>query len=562
MKNKRKIRYLKTSKAVLSAATALLTVSSIASSATSAAQVNEFRIVSDKNYAAAGDRINISVDLLPGDLGTTGFSFNLHFDPQKVSLIVPDRINESDFSVVSSYDAKKGIVRVVGAELSGENVTDDTRLNIASFTVLDDAVGEIGYWLDVDADVAFDGNNYINAAFKAPTSDAKYTVIGPEKHDISPRAKIPTQLLNEKYDRYNIDYLSDENDLIDDEYFSNVRDTSSAEEPVVVVIGSPDESSGDTSDSNEPLIEDVEKQSYSAENSSESNQNTIFTKTEDGQYSFNISDYITDDTGTYDIEVRVSSTGFVDGGIGMMNNNGNWDSSYCQTYYGNDTWTFENVKPSECWDQVFVQIYSMQEGAEFSIDDIKIISGGYNSDIVNVAPEPDDLPVSDEVQDNGDSSSISAEEPVEQETVDFSSSIETNDSSAAESEKSDEPEETSSVQEKKEVIEKTDNKNDAKTDEKAEMPQKGSNEEKAANDTNEVKTVKSNGDVKQINDKVDSEKKQADSSTKDTKANPNTGNRKENKSLSAIQIGAALIMVYSLFATIYNKAFAYRKHRS
>ena len=224
MKNKRKRRYLKTSKAVLSAATALLTVSSIASSATSAAQVNEFRIVSDKNYAAAGDRINISVDLLPGDLGTTGFSFDLHFDPKKVSLIVPDKINESDFSVVSSYDAKKGILRVVGAELSGENVTDDTRLNIASFTVLDDAVGEIGYWLDVDADVAFDGNNYINAAFKAPTYNAKYTVIGPEKHDISPRAKIPTQLLNEKYDRYNIDYLSDENDLIDDEYFSNVRE--------------------------------------------------------------------------------------------------------------------------------------------------------------------------------------------------------------------------------------------------------------------------------------------------------------------------------------------------
>ena len=94
------------------------------------------------------------------------------------------------------------------------------------------------------------------------------------------------------------------------------------------------------------------------------------------------------------------------------------------------------------------------------------------------------------------------------------------------------------------------------------MPQKGSNEEKAANDTNEVKTVKSNGDVKQINDKVDSEKKQAESSAKDTKANPKTGNRMENKSLSAIQIGAALIMVYSLFAMIYNKAFADRKHRS
>ena len=579
MKKKKK-RYLKTSKAVLSASTAILVVSSVASSSTSAAQVNEFRIVSDKNYVQAGDTLKVSVDLLSGDIGTAGFTFDLHYDKSKVSLNIPGDdgfASDNDFTVMSSYSTDKGIIRVAGAELSGGNVTKDSTVLTASFTVLDGAQGDIGYWIDVDADVAFDGEDYFNAACSAPSYYSPHNVKIPDirsntsNSDASVQDKVTYDFNEDVTLKYNIDTLPD--DDITPVTVTQTAEIEAAvsEDPVVVVIDTPEETvtseadnsvSGainETSSDAEQNYNSTNKNSSDKVSSSAGNaiQNNIITRS-DGQYSFNISDYVNDDTGVYDIKIKVSSTGYVDGGIGMMNNSGSWDQSYCQTMFGDDTWIFENVRPSECWDQVFVQIYSLQDGAQFTVDDIEFIRGGYNSD-VTVSSADNSENSSGEIS---KTSQISLFSSVEQDSSDLQGKSDesshndettnkSDDSSSVNNDNIDPEADKGSVPENIKETKSSTDINEIKTKE-ADLPNTLVKDEKPA----EKETVTSTGDVNKIIETVKNEKAQAASNS-----NPKTGTGKHSRTFNPIRAAALLVIVYSLFAMIYNKTFTERKNR-
>lgn len=580
MKRRKNIK-LKTSKAALSASTAIFMVGSIVSSATGAAQVNEFRIISDKNYVQAGDNIVLSVELVSGDTGTSGFSFDLHFDPAKVRPNIPDEddcyLNNGSFVVMSSYNTQKGIVRFAGANLSGKNIKRDSKVAVVSFTVLDGAEGDIDYWLDVDADVAFDGENFFDAAYNAPSYSAPYTVNGPEKKrdtisssNISDSAPDTSEPVYEFSSKYNIDALPDEELVL----VSNTPDTDQgydvSPEPVVIVIDSdddddteeyyepqPDSSYSTQSDSDAYSV--YESPDTAAEISGTSDERAVI-KQSDEQYSFNISDYVSDNSGSYDIRIKVNSTGFVDGGIGMMNNSGNWDSTYCNTAYGDDTWIFEDVRPSECWDQVFLQIYSMQDGVEFSIDGIEFISRSYNSDIktlsaVSTEEEPD---VKKEISAQSSDTSSDADVAEQEDQAYRPDDSMAEEVSVIKDKDSDDSSESTDKEVSSETSSSPDYK-DSSSAEKTESVNENKTESKTEEKPADKEIIRSNGDAEKITETVRNQKAQA--STANTKSNPNTGVRRKNGFLFSVRSIAAAVILYSLFAMVYDRAFGDRKRR-
>ena len=82
-------------------ATAFLMLTSIVSTVASASGGNEIKLTSDKNFAQAGDSINIKASLEPDKTGVAGFTIDLHYDPSSGS----QGSSDADFE---SYMTKQG----------------------------------------------------------------------------------------------------------------------------------------------------------------------------------------------------------------------------------------------------------------------------------------------------------------------------------------------------------------------------------------------------------------------------------------------------------------------
>lgn len=96
------MKKLKINKMALSVATAFLMLTSIVSTVASASGGNEIKLTSDKNFAQAGDSINVKASLDPDKTGVAGFTIDLHYDPSKVTVYVPtDEESESTYNVGS-----------------------------------------------------------------------------------------------------------------------------------------------------------------------------------------------------------------------------------------------------------------------------------------------------------------------------------------------------------------------------------------------------------------------------------------------------------------------------
>ena len=144
------MKKLKINKVALSVATAFLMLTSIVSSVASASGGNEIKLTSDKNFAQAGDSINIKASLEPDKTGVAGFTIDLHYDPSKVTVYVPTDKESgsiynvgSKFSVITNYVASSGTIKIVGANLTGSNIKDSTDLALATFKVKDGVTGKI-----------------------------------------------------------------------------------------------------------------------------------------------------------------------------------------------------------------------------------------------------------------------------------------------------------------------------------------------------------------------------------------------------------------------------------
>lgn len=182
-------------------ATAFLMLTSIVSTVASASGGNEIKLTSDKNFAQAGDSINVKASLEPDKTGVAGFTIDLHYDPSKVTVYVPtDEESESTynvgskFSVITNYVASSGTIKIVGANLTGSNIKDKTDLALATFKVKDGVTGKINYWVEVETMVAEADGGYKSVSYSAPTEGSPLTVsAGRRSQQLLPR---PLRLLH------------------------------------------------------------------------------------------------------------------------------------------------------------------------------------------------------------------------------------------------------------------------------------------------------------------------------------------------------------------------------
>ena len=193
------MKKLKINKVALSVATAFLMLTSIVSTVASASGGNEIKLTSDKNFAKAGDSINVKASLEPDKTGVAGFTIDLHYDPSKVTVYVPtDEESESTynvgskFSVITNYVASSGTIKIVGANLTGSNIKDRTDLALATFKVKDGVTGKINYWVEVETMVAEADGGYKSVSYSAPTEGSPLTVSAGEEITTTPATTTTT----------------------------------------------------------------------------------------------------------------------------------------------------------------------------------------------------------------------------------------------------------------------------------------------------------------------------------------------------------------------------------
>ncbi len=412
---------LKINKAALSVSTAFLMVSSVVNLGTSAAQTNKFTVTADKTQANAGDKINVTVGFTPDNEGAAGFTISLHYDPTKVAVYVPtdeEAENEfaadSRFSVITNYSAGEGTVKIVGADLKGANVTKETPVALAEFTVLDGAEGDIDYWIEVETVVTADDEGYYAASYTAPTYNSPYVVDGPENAAVSEPQEAP----EEKPEAAEPEVTEpeevtapekDEPEYVPEpdipEYVEVPDDTPEAPEEEVAVEEPAEEEPEYTP---EPVETEEEPEYAETEESAE----PLFSYTQGEndfqsetalQYEFRLSDYIDNYYQNYNINVYFTTTGNLSGAIGLMNN-GSWVSQPNRTTdLTEDCWTFENVDPIAASDSVFMQIYYMKANAQLDITKVEIVpvNGADTDDEAEVNYEsPEDFESDTPAEDN------------------------------------------------------------------------------------------------------------------------------------------------------------------
>ena len=193
------MKKIKINKMALSVATAFLMLTSIVSTVASASGGNEIKLTSDKNFAQAGDSINVKASLEPDKTGVAGFTIDLHYDPSKVTVYVPtDEESESTynvgskFSVITNYVASSGTIKIVGANLTGSNIKDRTDLALATFKVKDGVTGKINYWVEVETMVAEADGGYKSVSYSAPTEGSPLTVSAGEEITTTPATTTTT----------------------------------------------------------------------------------------------------------------------------------------------------------------------------------------------------------------------------------------------------------------------------------------------------------------------------------------------------------------------------------
>ena len=402
-----KTEYIRSSRVISAVSAVVLAFNTVLSTAGSEVRMNKFVISADKTTASSGDAVNVDVELFTDDMGVAGFTVDLHYDPDIMQPVLTDAVSDPDgnFYTITNYSYEIGVVRVVGACMTGDNLTADVPVLSADFTILDDASGSGGLWLDVDSVVMFDGDKYIETECFAPDRTSALQVSVAENaaaEEISvpvdvllPEISVPAEepvpaeetvpvegsVRNEEpvTEKETVPetvplYIgdgSDEAETDDDDSSS-----SSFSDTFVIVLEDPDTSEDDSAaeidviaddsaspETSVPVI-DKKKALYHADSTMPSEQ--LY-------YSFNISDCIQDYDEMYDIRVRLRSSGFVNGCIGLMSNEGEWQSQLAQTESGSDEWYFTDLDPNSCWDQVFVQFFYLEDGSHCEIESVEFI---------------------------------------------------------------------------------------------------------------------------------------------------------------------------------------------
>lgn len=343
------MKKIKINKMALSVATAFLMLTSIVSTVASASGGNEIKLTSDKNFAQAGDSINVKASLEPDKTGVAGFTIDLHYDPSKVTVYVPtDEESESTynvgskFSVITNYVASSGTIKIVGANLTGSNIKDRTDLALATFKVKDGVTGKINYWVEVETMVAEADGGYKSVSYSAPTEGSPLTVSAGEEITTTP---------------------------------ATTTTTASSKAEATTTTSKPVETTTTTTTAKS------ETQTTTTATSAQPESEPLFTHKQGDadfnsetslQFGFKLSDYITDYSQHYNVKVNVKSSGNASGAVGALVD-GSWSAQSTKLTGGEEAqWIYSDLDPSRTSDEVFVQLYYLKANADFQIASVEV----------------------------------------------------------------------------------------------------------------------------------------------------------------------------------------------
>ncbi|MGN0634102.1 MAG: hypothetical protein ACI4JW_09575 [Oscillospiraceae bacterium] len=358
-----KMRFPKTA---LSITTAVVTLASTVT-AVNAAQRNEITLSSSQSSAQSGETFNITLGYQPDDVGASGFTIDLHYDTEAVNLNIPSDggyTAAGEFAVVTNFEAQDGVIRIVGANLSGGNVNKNVTLGDFSFTVKDGYHGDISFWTDVTTLVATEGENFVNVDFRAFGPYDPFVVDGPAEETTTtpPQTTVPETEAPEDSEPETDEPVQTEPPKDDEEIVTepDLPDNYIPEIPVVPEIP---EELPETDNKNTEPTEAVFHYSQGDED---------YNNEEPVQYSFSPYDYIDEVDGSVDISVSVSSDGSTQGGIGMLTSDG-WIIYGGEIEDGSEeVWTAEDVDLDDVYGDISVQLYYQRNNSDFYINSISV----------------------------------------------------------------------------------------------------------------------------------------------------------------------------------------------
>lgn len=379
------MKKLKINKMALSVATAFLMLTSIVSTVASASGGNEIKLTSDKNFAQAGDSINVKASLEPDKTGVAGFTIDLHYDPSKVTVYVPtDEESESTynvgskFSVITNYVASSGTIKIVGANLTGSNIKDSTDLALATFKVKDGVTGKINYWVEVETMVAEADGGYKSVSYSAPTDGSPLTVSAGEEITTTPATTTTTASSKAEA----------------------TTTTTAKSEKVTTTTTRPVETTTTTTTAKS------ETQTTTTATSAQPESEPLFTHKQGDadfnsetslQFGFKLSDYITDYSQHYNVKVNVKSSGNASGAIGALVD-GSWSAQSTKLTGGEEAqWIYSDLDPSRTSDEVFVQLYYLKANADFQIASVEVtpVKGAVDTSAVTKVTAAETKPADD-----------------------------------------------------------------------------------------------------------------------------------------------------------------------
>lgn len=379
------MKKLKINKMALSVATAFLMLTSIVSTVASASGGNEIKLTSDKNFAQAGDIINVKTSLEPDKTGVAGFTIDLHYDPSKVTVYVPtDEESESTynvgskFSVITNYVASSGTIKIVGANLTGSNIKDSTDLALATFKVKDGVTGKINYWVEVETMVAEADGGYKSVSYSAPTDGSPLTVSAGEEITTTPATTTTTASSKAEA----------------------TTTTTAKSEKVTTTTTRPVETTTTTTTAKS------ETQTTTTATSAQPESEPLFTHKQGDadfnsetslQFGFKLSDYITDYSQHYNVKVNVKSSGNASGAIGALVD-GSWSAQSTKLTGGEEAqWIYSDLDPSRTSDEVFVQLYYLKANADFQIASVEVtpVKGAVDTSAVTKVTAAETKPADD-----------------------------------------------------------------------------------------------------------------------------------------------------------------------
>ncbi len=513
-------------KFALSAAAAVFTITT-AVSTVSAAQKNRLVLSCGSDNAQAGDVITVDLRCIPDLAGAAGFTIDVCYDPEAVSLSVPadgGYVTAGGFSVVRNFTYSDGRVRLVGANMTGSNVTEETVLTELDFTVNDGYYGDIPFWTEVDSFVSFDGENYINADFSSSGPYTPFTVTGPSKPADSAESVTDTS----EQTVTDVPQTEPQQEQPPEETTSS--DTQTLPETVL-----PPDTSADTEETDNQQEVDGQVESDGQEES-DGQTETMFSHKQGNadynnetplQYSFSPYDYLAEDASLVDISVSVSSTGTASGGIGMQTSEG-WKIYNCSSDgSGEAVWTAESVDLSDVSGDIAVQLYYLKNNSEFEINAITAVPSAQSD---TVTPTETEVPSEDN----------DTAEPAETDAPSL-------DNDTAEPAETDAPSVDNDTAEQAETAEPSDSKTDTVTDTLSDTYDSEPDSVQALDNSQAVGTDNSQKPDSQQSEQAAAAEQLSEQMSAAANDNPDTGSGLAPYVCGGVLILCAAQMVYSLF---------------